>query len=152
MGLADCFSRSWDSARVILDDKDPAGMVLDRPYAQVDRFRLKSKLMRAAHDSGCEFLVGKASEVEHEERLSSLLVKGERLFARAVLVRPEPARNGASSAPKPPPPPGVAPLRLSCHCGGAARAGAESTLSMRGADGASAGLPRRTRLATRGAL
>lgn len=89
MGLGDCFSRSWDIARVILDEEHSEGMALDRPYAQVDRLKLKTKLMRAAHDSGCEFLKGKVSDVDHEERLSSVSVRGgaERYWARAVLVR-----------------------------------------------------------------
>lgn len=65
-------------------------MALDRPYAQVDRLKLKTKLMRAAHESGAEFLSGKVSDVDHEERLSSVTVRGgaERYWARAVLVRP----------------------------------------------------------------
>lgn len=86
MGYADCFTRSWDKARVILDDKAPEGMELDRAYAQVDRRKLKAKLLTSAAEHGCQFQTGKVSSVAHSDKLSSAVMRdGTQLHARALL-------------------------------------------------------------------
>jgi lycopene cyclase-like protein len=67
LGHGDCFTRSWPLARVLLTEDAPAGLSLDRAYAQVDRAKLKAKLLTAAVASGVEFFAGKVEGVAHPD-------------------------------------------------------------------------------------
>ncbi len=67
LGHGDCFTRSWPLARVLLTEDAPAGVSLDRAYAQVDRAKLKAKLLTAAVASGVEFFAGKVEGVAHPD-------------------------------------------------------------------------------------
>jgi lycopene cyclase-like protein len=87
LGHGDCFTQRWPLARVLLTADAPAGLPLDRAYAQVDRARLKEKLAAEAVAAGVEFQAGKADGVAHGAQLSSVTLRGREqpLHARAVL-------------------------------------------------------------------
>eukprot|EP00191_Tetraselmis_sp_GSL018_P008538 CAMPEP_0177594828 /NCGR_PEP_ID=MMETSP0419_2-20121207/9998_1 /TAXON_ID=582737 /ORGANISM="Tetraselmis sp., Strain GSL018" /LENGTH=491 /DNA_ID=CAMNT_0019086181 /DNA_START=226 /DNA_END=1701 /DNA_ORIENTATION=+ len=72
IGLDDCFETVWDSAVVQLDDGDEYTRHLTRPYARVDRPRLKRKLLRQCVDNGVAFLRAKATAVDHGSEVSVL--------------------------------------------------------------------------------
>ena len=95
LGHGDCFTQAWPAARVRLTSPEP-GLLLDRPYAQVDRGKLKDKLLRAAVAAGAEFLGNAKVEGERADaqqpQLSAVTVSvrgeaagGRTLFARALL-------------------------------------------------------------------
>jgi len=86
MGHEDCFLRTWDSAQVITkQDEIHKPTRLYRPYAQVDRDKLKKKLLARATDYGAEFKTGAVSGVDHEFDVSIVRVGKENVFARQVL-------------------------------------------------------------------
>jgi len=94
LGHAECFTRSWPVARVRLTEGHP-GLLLERAYAQVDRAKLKAKLLSAAAGGGAEFLpaakVDGAAEAAGAPHLTAVTVsvRGEAaprtLHARALL-------------------------------------------------------------------
>ncbi|KAK3288595.1 hypothetical protein CYMTET_3931 [Cymbomonas tetramitiformis] len=86
LGLDDCFNRTWAKSRVVIENGSPEGVILDRQYAQVDRVKLKSKLLDTCIGQGVGFRQGKVDQVEHKDRQSVLVLdSGELLHARAVL-------------------------------------------------------------------
>jgi lycopene cyclase-like protein len=86
MGHGECFTRSWASARVLLSDEGP-GLELRRAYAQVDRYKLKHKLLKGAADAGVEFLSSKVDGTAPAGHLNAVSVRAlaQPLHARAVL-------------------------------------------------------------------
>ena len=75
LGLEDCFNHVWPKARVVIDDETPEGIRLDRPYAQVDRIKLKDKLLRRCVDAGVVFGALAVDAVEHEDEGSVVFAK-----------------------------------------------------------------------------
>ena len=73
----------WTQAKVVIDDDGgravgpaPEGIMLQRPYAQVDRFTLKEKLLRRCAAQGVVFGSCAVDGVEHESSGSVLMLKG----------------------------------------------------------------------------
>jgi len=94
LGFEDCYRASWPRAQVIFGDGETAqendeqtGKYLDRAYAQVDRKKLKSKLIHRAIDNGVEFgLVSVKSVLHKEDDVSQVtLTDGSIVFAKMVL-------------------------------------------------------------------
>nr|D9IL23.1 RecName: Full=Lycopene beta cyclase, chloroplastic; Short=OgLCY-B; Flags: Precursor [Oncidium hybrid cultivar]ADJ67814.1 lycopene beta-cyclase [Oncidium hybrid cultivar] len=84
MDLLDCIDASWNSASVFIDDNNRK--LLSRPYARVDRRRLKSRLLNAYLSNGVRFHQSKVLNVVHEEAKSVLLCSdGTRIPAAVVL-------------------------------------------------------------------
>lgn len=76
LGLADCFNNVWNRARVVIDDEHPDGILLDRPYAQVNRKALKDKLLQRCIDQGVVFGSCAVESVDHEKGGSVIALKG----------------------------------------------------------------------------
>lgn len=72
MGLDDCFDVVWDSAVVHLDSGERGKRKLSRPYARVDRPKLKRRLLERCITSGVKFHVAKVDEVKHAGGKSTL--------------------------------------------------------------------------------
>ena len=76
LGLDDCFANVWPKARVVIDDEHPEGIQLDRPYAQVDRVKLKDKLLARCVRRGVRFGACAVEDVRHERGGSVVTLKG----------------------------------------------------------------------------
>ena len=76
LGLDDCFANVWPKARVVIDDEHPEGIQLDRPYAQVDRVKLKDKLLARCVRRGVRFGACAVENVRHERGGSVVTLKG----------------------------------------------------------------------------
>ena len=76
LGLDDCFANVWPKARVVIDDERPEGIQLDRPYAQVDRVKLKDKLLARCAARGVRFGACAVEDVRHERGGSIVTLKG----------------------------------------------------------------------------
>jgi len=76
LGLDDCFANVWPKARVVIDDERPEGIQLDRPYAQVDRVKLKDKLLARCVERGVQFGACAVEDVRHERDGSIVTLKG----------------------------------------------------------------------------
>ena len=76
LGLTDVFNKTWDQARVVIDDARPEGIKLMRPYAQVNRKVLKDKLLQRCIDQGVEFGSFAVDGVDHEAGGSVVALKG----------------------------------------------------------------------------
>jgi lycopene cyclase-like protein len=94
LGFEDCYRASWPRAQVIFGDADTpeendrqTGKFLDRAYAQVDRAKLKSKLIYRAMENKVEFGTQNVKSVKHEEDDVSevTLSDGSVVFAKMVL-------------------------------------------------------------------
>lgn len=72
MGLDDCFDIVWDHAVVHLDSGERGRRRLDRPYARVDRPKLKRRLLERCIAAGVKFMCVKVDSVEHGEGLSTV--------------------------------------------------------------------------------
>jgi lycopene beta-cyclase len=89
LGHGDCFTKAWPLARVLLTADKPEGLPLDRAYAQVDRAKLKAKLLRAAVAAGVEFYSGKVDAVRHpEDELPAPGAEGDAAAAAAAVRHP----------------------------------------------------------------
>lgn len=73
LGHGECLTRSWPTARVTLDDG--SFLKLDRAYAQVDRGKLKAKLLRGAAAAGVEFATAKAAAFSEVGQLSAVALR-----------------------------------------------------------------------------
>lgn len=62
MGFEDCFDVVWPSATVYLDSSNQGERTLTRPYARVDRPKLKRKLLEQCIEHGVEFHYAKAQD------------------------------------------------------------------------------------------
>ncbi len=62
MGLEDCFDVVWPSATVYLDSSNQGERTLTRPYARVDRPKLKRKLLEQCIMHGVEFHCAKVKD------------------------------------------------------------------------------------------
>ena len=94
LGFEDCYRASWPRAQVIFGDAETpeendrqTGKYLDRAYAQVDRAKLKSKLIHRAIKNKVDFGAHNVKSVKHEEDDVSevTLSDGSVLFAKMVL-------------------------------------------------------------------
>uniref|UniRef100_A0A7S0N756 lycopene beta-cyclase n=1 Tax=Pyramimonas obovata TaxID=1411642 RepID=A0A7S0N756_9CHLO len=94
LGLADCFTKTWSSARVVVGDEESEetednDIILNRPYAQVDRIKLKTKLLQRCVDQGVGFVASAVDTVDHGPTNNATgavqLLGGKELFARSVL-------------------------------------------------------------------
>ncbi|CAL6390590.1 unnamed protein product [Bathycoccus prasinos] len=94
LGFEDCYRASWPRAQVIFGDADTpeendrqTGKFLDRAYAQVDRAKLKSKLIYRAMENKVEFGTQNVKSVKHDEDDVSevTLSDGSVVFAKMVL-------------------------------------------------------------------
>jgi len=85
LGLADCFETIWDKAVVYLDCGEEHTKYLERPYARLDRPKLKRKLLQACVKHGVTFLRTKGTDVDHSSE-TSLLSCGDGSTIRASLV------------------------------------------------------------------
>lgn len=56
LGLGDCASHAWDKTTIFAENSDRK-TILDRPYARIDRVKLKRRLMKTCADSGCVHVV-----------------------------------------------------------------------------------------------
>lgn len=72
MGLEDCFKVVWPKAVVHLNNQDDGIRYLSRPYAQVDRPKLKRKLLTRCAQQGVQFFYGKALSTTHGGGQSTL--------------------------------------------------------------------------------
>lgn len=77
MGLEDCFDVVWDTAVVHLDSGGRGKRTLDRPYARVDRPKLKRRLLERCIAAGVKFLTVKVEGVDHGEGHSVVRCEGE---------------------------------------------------------------------------
>ena len=73
MGLDDCYDVVWNKAIVHLDSGETGMRTLDRPYARVDRPKLKRRLLERSIAAGVKFHVAKVDGVEHADGKSTLL-------------------------------------------------------------------------------
>lgn len=90
LGFEDCFNKTWDKAAVVgLGPEGTESMKLDRPYGQVNRDKLKTKLMLKCIEQGVMFLSEKVDYVDHgptgAESSKVVTVDGREFHARAVL-------------------------------------------------------------------
>lgn len=72
MGLDDCFDIVWDKAVVHLDSSQSGERSLFRPYARVDRPKLKRKLLEKCIAAGVKFHSAKVTGVAHGQGSSTL--------------------------------------------------------------------------------
>ena len=88
LGYGECFTRQWPTARVVLDDSGP-GIALQRAYAQVDRGKLKRKLLGGAAAAGVQFCLSKVDGTQPAEGgLNAVQLRsspGEAMYCRAVV-------------------------------------------------------------------
>ncbi|GMH40461.1 hypothetical protein BSKO_08365 [Bryopsis sp. KO-2023] len=95
IGFEDCLSCVWPSAKVIFDDED-CDRHLNRAYGQVDKKKLKGKLMERCMENGVEFRQGQVKSVENcgrfstavcndDMRIDAFLVVDATGFARRLL-------------------------------------------------------------------
>jgi len=73
MGLDDCYDVVWDKAIVHLDTGEKGMRTLNRPYARVDRPKLKRRLLEKCLAAGVKFHLAKVEGVEHAHGKSTLL-------------------------------------------------------------------------------
>ena len=87
LGFDDCYRAMWNKARVIIDESDPEGKILDREYAQVDRKKLKQKLISRSVKQGVEFGTAAVESCDHgNEHYSTVkLDDGRTVYAKMVL-------------------------------------------------------------------
>jgi len=85
LGHDDCFKTTWNKAQVYINNDDQLAIELYRKYAQVDRDKLKRKLLKQAIDSGAEFQTGSVSSVSHSLAGSVAKVGDQELHAIQVL-------------------------------------------------------------------
>lgn len=87
LGFDDCYRAVWNKARVIIDDSDAEGKMLDRAYAQVDRKKLKQKLFARTVKQGVEFGVACVEHCDHSDPNHSVVTldDGRTVFAKMVL-------------------------------------------------------------------
>lgn len=76
MGLDDCFDVVWNTAVVHLDSEERGERTLDRPYARVDRPKLKRRLLERCIASGVKFHTVKVEGVSHAGGRSTLRCAG----------------------------------------------------------------------------
>lgn len=69
IGFKDCLARVWPRARVVFEESD-ADRVLERPYAQVDRKKLKRTLLETCLQNRAQLVRGKVHDVLHEQEKS----------------------------------------------------------------------------------
>lgn len=72
MGLDDCFDTVWDRAVVHLDSKERGMRVLRRPYARVDRPKLKRRMLEKCISAGVRFHESKVEGATHGDGISTL--------------------------------------------------------------------------------
>jgi len=97
MGLADCFDKTWEKARVCMTEEEnerTGGVVLNRPYGRVNRAALKRRLLELSSQNGVMFAAGLVGggegDVVHAPGHSTVRCKGlpggrTELVARQVL-------------------------------------------------------------------
>ena len=87
LGFDDCYRAVWNKARVIIDDRDADGKMLDRAYAQVDRKKLKQKLIARSVTQGVEFGIAAVDSCDHSDPNHSVvtLSDGRKVYAKMVL-------------------------------------------------------------------
>ncbi|KFM24907.1 Lycopene beta cyclase, chloroplastic [Auxenochlorella protothecoides] len=86
MGLEDCFDTVWDRAVVYLDSGPDGQRSLSRPYARVDRPRLKRKMLSECVRHGVQFHSVKAEDATHGDGRSTLRCSdGSQVTASLVL-------------------------------------------------------------------
>lgn len=73
MGLDDCFETVWNYAVVHLDSKERGKRTLDRPYARVDRPKLKRKILERCIKAGVKFHQAKVEDVSHADGKSKII-------------------------------------------------------------------------------
>ncbi|KAG0452107.1 hypothetical protein HPP92_025864 [Vanilla planifolia] len=83
IGLLDCLDSSWPAAAVHINDS--IRKVLHRPYARVDRRRLKSKMLSSCIANGVRFHQTKVLRAVHHEARSLLCSDGTAIPAAVVL-------------------------------------------------------------------
>ena len=76
MGLDDCYDVVWDKAVVHLDAGETGKRLLRRPYARVDRPKLKRRLLERCIASGVKFHLSKVENVDHGSGKSTLRCEG----------------------------------------------------------------------------
>ena len=87
LGFDDCYRAVWNKARVIIDETDVEGKMLDRAYAQVDRKKLKAKLFARTLKQGVEFGAAAVESCDNSSSSHSIvtLSDGRKVFAKMVL-------------------------------------------------------------------
>eukprot|EP00238_Polyblepharides_amylifera_P000318 CAMPEP_0196574134 /NCGR_PEP_ID=MMETSP1081-20130531/3894_1 /TAXON_ID=36882 /ORGANISM="Pyramimonas amylifera, Strain CCMP720" /LENGTH=1023 /DNA_ID=CAMNT_0041892055 /DNA_START=361 /DNA_END=3429 /DNA_ORIENTATION=+ len=89
LGLADCFIKVWDVARVIIEEGEDKEVTLPRPYGQVDRIKLKTKLLQRCISQGVQIYSTGVLDVDHgssNQAASEVFLPGDQLlYGRAVL-------------------------------------------------------------------
>jgi len=87
LGFDDCYRAMWNKARVIIDDSDVEGKMLDREYAQVDKKKFKQKLMGRCLKQGVEFGVSTVESCDHSNSAFSVvhLGDGRKVYSKMVL-------------------------------------------------------------------
>lgn len=73
MGLEDCYDVVWNKAIVYLDSGEQGKRSLERPYARVDRPKLKRRLLERCIAAGVTFHIAKVDGVDHANGRSTLL-------------------------------------------------------------------------------
>ena len=73
MGLEDCFDVVWPSATVYLDSSNKGERTLTRPYARVDRPKLKRKLLEQCIMHGVEFHFAKVQDSESTKEATEVI-------------------------------------------------------------------------------
>jgi len=87
LGFDDCYRAVWNKARVIIDETDVEGKMLDRAYAQVDRKKFKQKLMARCMKQGVEFGMSTVESCDHSDPTFSVVTLGDgrKVYAKMVL-------------------------------------------------------------------
>ncbi|XP_020589473.1 LOW QUALITY PROTEIN: lycopene beta cyclase, chloroplastic [Phalaenopsis equestris] len=86
MDLLDCLDASWSSAFVYIDNSTTNCKLLSRPYARVDRRRLKSRMLGSCISNGVRFHQSKVLNVVHEESRSLLFCSDGTIIPAAVVL------------------------------------------------------------------
>lgn len=73
MGLDDCFDVVWPTATVHLNSSSGGEKTLKRPYARVDRPKLKRKLLQQCIDNGVEFKYAKVKDSEVMDEVTAVV-------------------------------------------------------------------------------
>ncbi|KAI0529407.1 hypothetical protein KFK09_001956 [Dendrobium nobile] len=84
MDLLDCLDASWSSASVFINDA--TSKLLSRPYARVDRRRLKSRMLLGCLSNGVRFHQSKVLNVVHEDSRSILFCSDGTAIPASVVL------------------------------------------------------------------
>lgn len=85
MGLEDCLQKVWSKSEVYLENGGPP-RILNRPYARVDRPKLKQRLLTDCIDNGVYFEVEKVESVNLNSEIRKVLCSSNRVLKTRLVL------------------------------------------------------------------